>query len=308
MSSKVTISQSKGARVVGLITIILGAVMIVAGIAAYWQVSEQLRAEKITVSQDASFLAGKRVAGPFTAYAQAEVINKHALEASDGKTYAELDKEDPTRATVMNASFLRASLFTSVVAFGVSTLVAGLGILFILVGWALRRITVGPAVTVETFDGAARHAAEVPAEVEDTPAADAETPPPTRAARRAAATEAAVEPGAVQAPVRRSGADVAETLSRRARNGDTSVTPVVAEPEPAREATPVISDSEIPPAASTPPPSFDSVVAEPVEPAEDPIPIPPSQSWQSPVNRAATADDIAGESLEDGSTGEEPKP
>ena len=38
------------------------------------------------------------------------------------------------RDTVMNASFLRASLFTSVVAFGVATLVAGLGVLFILFG------------------------------------------------------------------------------------------------------------------------------------------------------------------------------
>ena len=34
----------------------------------------------------------------------------------------------------MTASFLRASLFTSVVAFGVATLVAGLGVLFILLG------------------------------------------------------------------------------------------------------------------------------------------------------------------------------
>ena len=38
----------------------------------------------------------------------------------------------------MTASFLRASLFTSVVAFGVSALVAGLGVLFILVGVALN--------------------------------------------------------------------------------------------------------------------------------------------------------------------------
>jgi hypothetical protein len=34
----------------------------------------------------------------------------------------------------MTASFLRASLFTSVVAFGVAALVVGLGVLFILTG------------------------------------------------------------------------------------------------------------------------------------------------------------------------------
>lgn len=36
--------------------------------------------------------------------------------------------------------FLRASLFTSVVAFGVSLLIVGLGILFILVGVAVHSL------------------------------------------------------------------------------------------------------------------------------------------------------------------------
>src|SRR4029453_17833647 len=40
----------------------------------------------------------------------------------------------------MTASFLRASLFTSVVAFGVAALAAGLGVVFILLGLALLSI------------------------------------------------------------------------------------------------------------------------------------------------------------------------
>ena len=40
----------------------------------------------------------------------------------------------------MTASFLRASLFTSVLAFGVAALVVGVGVLFILVGVALLAI------------------------------------------------------------------------------------------------------------------------------------------------------------------------
>lgn len=153
MSSKVTINQSKGVRVVGLLAVIAGIVLILAGAVTGWQIAVQLRAENITVSEDASFLAGKRVQDPFTAYAQAEVINKHALEMADGKTYAELAQDDPVRATVMNASFLRASLFTSVVAFGLAALVLGLGIFLILLGWALRRVAGGPAIVVETFEG-----------------------------------------------------------------------------------------------------------------------------------------------------------
>ena len=40
----------------------------------------------------------------------------------------------------MQASFLRASLFTSVVAFGVAALAAVLGVVLVLIGWALRSL------------------------------------------------------------------------------------------------------------------------------------------------------------------------
>jgi hypothetical protein len=124
-------------RIVGIFAIVGGVIMIIAGVITYIAVTEELKDEKIVVSDDADNFAGEPVDGPFTAYAEAEVIQKHALEASGGKTYAELDRDDPTRATVQSASFLRASLFTSVVAFGVAALVVGLGILFILVGLAV---------------------------------------------------------------------------------------------------------------------------------------------------------------------------
>lgn len=53
--------------------------------------------------------------------------------------------DDPLRATLMNASFLRASLFTSVVSFGVAAFAMGMGVLSILFGWALRRLATAPA-------------------------------------------------------------------------------------------------------------------------------------------------------------------
>ena len=117
---------------------VLGVIFAVAGVVTYVVVSNELAAENITVSEDAARFAGQDVTGPLTAYAEAEVINKHALEATGGKTYAELDKDDPARQTAMQASFLRASLFTSVVAFGVAALAAVLGVMLFLIGWALR--------------------------------------------------------------------------------------------------------------------------------------------------------------------------
>src|SRR5262245_57160121 len=106
-------------KAVGILGIVGGILLIVVGIVAWIAVSNQLRAENITVPDDAAAFQGWTVAGPLTAYVQADIIQHHALEASGGQTYAELPQDDPMRATMMNASFLRASLFTSVVAFGV---------------------------------------------------------------------------------------------------------------------------------------------------------------------------------------------
>jgi hypothetical protein len=127
-------------RLIGFLAIIGGAVMIIAGAVVWGTVSSQLAAEKIVVAEDAAFLAGAPVADPFTAYAEADIIAHHALEASGGSTYAELDRDDPVRATMMNASFLRASLFTSIVSFGVAAFAIGTGLLFALFGWVILRL------------------------------------------------------------------------------------------------------------------------------------------------------------------------
>jgi ABC-type Fe3+-siderophore transport system permease subunit len=143
-------SDSKSAgpvRLLGLLVIIAGAILAVAGVVTYATVSNKLSDQRITVADDAAHFAGQQVTQPWQAYAQANVIAKHANEIGGGKTYAELPEDDPNRNTVMTASFLQASLFTSVLAFGVAALAVGLGIVFILIGVALRR-TVQAAAAV----------------------------------------------------------------------------------------------------------------------------------------------------------------
>ena len=132
--------MSKLPRIVAIISIVAGGILIVLGAVTYYVVHRELADEHIVVSDDAKHNAGKDVEGPFTAYSEAMAIKTHALEAGGGKTYAELPQDDPARATVMTASFLRASLFTSVVSFGVAALVVALGVLFVLVGLALLGI------------------------------------------------------------------------------------------------------------------------------------------------------------------------
>jgi hypothetical protein len=149
MSINSVAPNTRFVRVSGLLAIIAGAVFIIAGGVTWGAVSSHLSAENITVSEDAAAFGGQTVNTPWEAYAQAEIINHHALKATGGKTYAELEQDDPLRAVAMNGSFLRASLFTSVVAFGVAALVMGIGVVFGLIGFALRRVApAAPAVVV----------------------------------------------------------------------------------------------------------------------------------------------------------------
>ena len=126
-------------RKVGAVTaIVVGIIMAVAGVVTWVVVGNTLADQKIVVSSDADCLAGDDVNGPFSAYCQAMVINKHTLGITGGKTYAELAKDDPNRATAMNSAFLQASLFTSVVAYGVALMAFGVGIVLALIGFAIR--------------------------------------------------------------------------------------------------------------------------------------------------------------------------
>jgi len=125
-------------KTASLVAIVVGIVMAVAGIATWVVVSNTLSEQKIVVSDDANCLAGDEVNGPFSAFCQADVIDKHTKAITGGLTYSELDKEDPNRATAMDSAFLQASLFTSVVAFGVAGMAFVLGIVLTLIGLALR--------------------------------------------------------------------------------------------------------------------------------------------------------------------------
>jgi len=127
----------RAARIAAIVTMVAGLLMAVAGATTWYTVQGNLADERITVSDDSPRFAGDAVDGPFTAFQEAQMIEKHYLETTKGATYAELDREDPARATAMTASFLRASLFTSVVSFGVAAMAFGLGLVLLIAGFGL---------------------------------------------------------------------------------------------------------------------------------------------------------------------------
>ena len=87
---------------------------------------------------------------PDPAYCQADIIDHHTRDITGGLTYAELAQDDPNRAVAMDSAFLQASLFTSVVAFGVAGMAFVLGIVLTLIG---LRCTVPAAATTRSPRG-----------------------------------------------------------------------------------------------------------------------------------------------------------
>jgi hypothetical protein len=161
-------------KVTSMVSIVLGSIFIVAGLATIVMVTMELDRENITIPDDGC-LGGRQVRGPFTAWCQADIIDQHARDTTGGLTYAELDREDPRRNMAMNASFLRASLFTSIVAYGVAAMAIAMGIVFILIGLGIRDVERHLERLGLLVDG--REAEEVPA-FAASPAPDVERPAP----------------------------------------------------------------------------------------------------------------------------------
>lgn len=133
-------SQPRGATDVALLGRLVtgaGVASAVAGAAGWVIVRSQLAEERIVIPGSSRWLPGKTVKGPLTAFAEAEAIRHIALAATEGRTYGELAEDDPVAQTAMNASLLRASLFTSILAFGVAAAQMGVGAALVAVGAAL---------------------------------------------------------------------------------------------------------------------------------------------------------------------------
>ena len=133
--------------ILGIVFVAAGIFMVTEGRDAKADVRDAIAAENITVSDDAlsEELRGLPVNSAATAQAQADVIQMHTLDRTGGLTYAELDREDPARATALTAANLRTSLNLAAMGFRVSDLVMGIGAFMIVMGGTFV-VFIGPAV------------------------------------------------------------------------------------------------------------------------------------------------------------------
>ena len=130
-----------GLILLGIVFVIAGSYTVFRGVDAKDLVRQELIAQRITTPEDAS-IPNTPVTDAATAKSMADIIDKHALESTGGKTYSEMDREDPKRATAFQASALRTSLYTSVMAFNVGDLVIGLGLMIAVLGVAVGGVGV----------------------------------------------------------------------------------------------------------------------------------------------------------------------
>jgi hypothetical protein len=167
-----------GGVIAGVVLILFGVGALYLGITSFYEVRESIQRENITATPDADEITGGRLqAGqPIEtggeARAFADIMRAHTLEATGGRTFAELDRfitedgeptadpeqaatgprgqpvENPLRqlwitqtalATALNMSFMAEQLAIFGIVVGVALLLAGIGFVILALGGALRR-------------------------------------------------------------------------------------------------------------------------------------------------------------------------
>ncbi|WP_136519268.1 aromatic ring-opening dioxygenase LigA [Cellulomonas telluris] len=132
---------SRTTRLVATLLLALGALFVLGGAGTWAVTASGLASEGVTVAESAPAFVGAPLDTPWEAWAQTEAIRADLHEATGGRTYADMDRDDPQRDMVATGTFLRASLLTSVVAFGVATALVGIGVGFLLGGLGLRSLS-----------------------------------------------------------------------------------------------------------------------------------------------------------------------
>jgi hypothetical protein len=130
---KILITSSIMAAVVGVI-------LMSAGIWGICFTYKNIAQEKIVTAADA-VIPGQPVRGPFTLKAQADIIREHVLKITEGKTYAEMSRDDANRNLWITAITLRTALNLGILAYAFSGIILLFGCIFLWVGYVLYVVT-----------------------------------------------------------------------------------------------------------------------------------------------------------------------
>lgn len=149
---------------------LLGIAFLAGGLFTLWQgihtrgeLVESLMAENLEVSDPAVLLTYEGARAPegvevptvmidtaMEAHNQAQVIRTHTIGITGGKTYSEMDREDPARATYVTSLTLQTSLHLAHIGLELSRFVLGVGAAF--TGLGLGILVLGLPLTRKVLD------------------------------------------------------------------------------------------------------------------------------------------------------------
>lgn len=149
---------------VAILSFVVGFGAILGGIGGAWYTYDQAATQDITTPDDAA-IPSTPVRGPFTMWAQADIINHHQLERTDGLYYAQMDRMVPqldesgepvigedgepvmvpneVRMSWINATALTTALQAGILAYALAAMAFAFGVVFVANGflfWNLRPV------------------------------------------------------------------------------------------------------------------------------------------------------------------------
>jgi hypothetical protein len=130
-----------GGIVASIVLIAFGAGSIITGYNGRDRVHNDLAREQIIGTPDSS-IPNQLVNNGTKAEAFAKVMRKHTLEATGGKTYAEMPQDSPERDIWVTETALTTALYTSYFAENVALFAIIVGIVMLLVGIGFVVLTV----------------------------------------------------------------------------------------------------------------------------------------------------------------------
>lgn len=116
-----------------LLAIVVGIILVLGGLWAAMFTFQNIRQENIVTPDDAS-IPTTPVRGPLTLKSQADIIREHTLRMTDGKTYAQMSREDENRPLWITATTLTTALHLGIITYLFSGLIILFGLISIWTG------------------------------------------------------------------------------------------------------------------------------------------------------------------------------
>jgi hypothetical protein len=145
----------------GILAMVVGFGSVAGGIFGAWYTWDQAVAQDVVTPDDAA-IPETPVRGPFTMWAQADIITTHQLESTEGLYYAQMERTVPqldengaavldengeavmvpneARASWLTPTTLTSALGLGMLAYGLSALAIGTGVALIAIGFVFLYI------------------------------------------------------------------------------------------------------------------------------------------------------------------------